>query len=151
MLESECAKRADKMEMDELRQAALIALYNAACSYDGNRPGITFGLYAQICVRRRLDSELRKAHIPQGQPIDEDEADPSASPEDELISRENYRKLIDSIDRVLTESERSAFLLYLSDKSYTEIARILGKSEKSVDGALRRAKSKLRKLSDNSD
>ncbi len=146
MLENECSKRAGKLESDDLYQAALIALYSAACSFDESRQGITFGLYAKICVQRRLDSELRRVNVPVEELTDENEISPAASPEEELISRENYRDLLDSIDRALTESEREAFMLYLADKSYAEIARILGRTEKSVDGALRRAKEKLRKI-----
>lgn len=146
MLENECKKRVGQSEYDDLYQAALMALYSAACSFDSSREGITFGLYAQICVRRRLDGELRRAGKNVDEPIDENEISPAATPEEELISRENYRVLLDSIDRTLTEAERSVFLLYLADKSYAEIARILGRTEKSVDGALRRAKEKLRKI-----
>ena len=69
-----------------------------------------------------------------------------ASPEEELIAREDYRELLRSIDRVLTESEREAFALYLEGKSYSEIAERLGRTAKSVDGALRRAKEKIRKI-----
>ena len=147
MLLNECAKRSDKMDADELYQAALIALYGAARTYDESRGGLTFGLYAKICVRRRLDGELRRAGKYRfDEPIAENEASPLASPEEELIAREDYRELLRSIDRVLTESEREAFALYLEGKSYSEIAERLGRTAKSVDGALRRAKEKIRKI-----
>ncbi|MBR7137643.1 MAG: sigma-70 family RNA polymerase sigma factor [Clostridia bacterium] len=148
MLYSECSRRSDRMDSDELYQLALIALYGAARTYDEGRGDITFGLYAKICVRRRLDGELRRAgSYLADEPIDENEASPLASPEDELIAREDYRELLDSIDRALTPSERDAFALYLEGRSYAEIADRLGRSTKSVDGALRRAKDKIRKIS----
>ena len=122
-------------------------MYGAARTYDESRGGLTFGLYAKICVRRRLDGEFRRAgKYRYDVPIAENEASPLASPEEELIAREDYRELLNSIDRVLTESERAAFTLYLEGKSYAEIARILGRTAKSVDGALRRAKEKIRKI-----
>lgn len=146
LIESECAKRVGKIEADELRQVALIGLYSAACSFDITKEGITFGLYAKICIGRRLDGELRKLYTRVEEPIGDDEISPVASPEEELIARESYNKLLEQIDRTLTEGERSAFMLYLSRKSYAEIANILGRTEKSVDGAIRRAKAKLRKI-----
>ena len=147
MLHSECSKRSDQLDPDELYQLALIALYGAARTYDEGRGDITFGLYAKICVRRRLDGELRRvSNYRADELIDEQEAGPQASPEDELIAREDYRELLDAIDRVLTPSEREAFILYLGGASYAEIAEKLGRSTKSVDGALRRAKDKIRKL-----
>ena len=147
MLYSECSRRSDRMDSDELYQLALIALYGAARTYDESRGGLTFGLYAKICVRRRLDGELRRAGKYRfDEPIAENEASPLASPEEELIAREDYRELLDAIDRVLTESERAAFTLYLEGKSYSEIAQRLGRTAKSIDGALRRAKEKIRKF-----
>ena len=147
MLHAECSRRSDRMDSDELYQLALIALYGAARTYDEGRGDITFGLYAKICVRRRLDGELRRAgNYRTGEPIDENEVSPQASPEEELIAREDYRELLDAIDRALTPSEREAFVLYLAGSSYADIAKRLGRSTKSVDGALRRAKEKIRKL-----
>lgn len=146
LIESECAKRAGRVEQDELRQAALIGLYSAACSFDITKEGITFGLYAKICIGRRLDSELRRVYNHHESPIDEDEMSPASSPEEELIARESYEKLLSQIESTLTEGERDVFMLYLAHKPYAEIARILGRTEKSVDGAIRRAKAKLRKI-----
>ena len=49
-----------EMDCEDIRQEAMIALYSAACTYDQSKSGVTFGLYAKICIRNRLISLLRK-------------------------------------------------------------------------------------------
>ena len=46
-------------------------------------------------------------------------------------------------DLELTDHEKKVAGLYIEGKSYRDIARILGKSRKSVDSALQRVKKKL--------
>ena len=45
----------------------------------------------------------------------------------------------------LSGFEKQVLELYLTGMSYTEIAKLLGKDEKSTDNALSRAKSKIKK------
>ena len=47
-------------EYEDVHQEALIALYNAALSYDMNQDEVSFGLYAKICVGNRIISVIRK-------------------------------------------------------------------------------------------
>lgn len=147
LIESECLCRAGTMDMDDLKQAALIGLYSAVCAYDAER-GVTFGAYARVCIGHRLNSELRRAPRA-SEPLDEKSlaADASASsPEDELIARESFRKSVADIDAALSDYERRVFRLYLGGESYKFIAARLGKSEKSVDSAICRSKEKLRRI-----
>ena len=41
--------------------------------------------------------------------------------------------------------EKEVLELYLEGKDYTEIAKLLGKTDKSIDNALQRIKGKIRK------
>ena len=50
------------------------------------------------------------------------------------------------IEEELSTFEKQVLDLYLTGMSYTEIARVLGRDEKSTDNALQRMKSKIRKV-----
>lgn len=132
----------DSCSYDDFRQEAVIALYSAFRGYDTDISGVTFGLYAKICIRNRLISELRKC---KARPINDDVySDVHDSPESRFIEHEDYRYLLSVIDRMLSEYEKSVLALYIDGKSYKEIAERLGKTEKSVDGAVYRIKAKLK-------
>ena len=145
LIESECLKHKDKLDMDELKQAALIGLYSAVCAFDPGR-GVTFGAFAKVCIANRINSELRRVR-PAEEELDE-ELHGAGSPEDDIIERESYLDRLESIDAALTDYEKNVFLLYLNGESYKFIAARLGKTEKSVDGAIRRSKEKLRRFWD---
>ena len=49
------------------------------------------------------------------------------------------------MERHLSEFEKSVVQLYIDGNNYQKIAEILGKSAKSVDNALQRAKKKIEK------
>jgi len=151
------SKNGYMIDEDDLKQEAVIALYNAAMTFedkknaDDNAEGnkITFGLYAKICIRNRLISLLRK--YKNFELLSEDEttaetAEIELSPEEQLIERESYELLIDQINRILTGYEKSVFELYVNEKekTYREIAVLLGRSEKSVDNAIYRIRAKLK-------
>ena len=84
---------------------------------------------------------------------DEDEADlvnilPALSelnPEEQVIDRENVQKLLKMIDTELSDFEKQVLDLYMTGMTYTQIAKVLGRDEKSTDNALHRMKSKIRK------
>ena len=113
--------------LEDLRQEAAIALYDAALAYNPER-GVSFGLYAKICIKNRI--------IPQG----------DIDPEKLIISKESLADLERRISLSLTELERSVFDLYLASASYDDISAALGKPKKSIDNAMQRIKAKLRKL-----
>ena len=58
-----------------------------------------------------------------------------------------YEEMTDEelIDQ-LREGDRQVMDLYLTGMSYTQIAKVLGRDEKSTDNALQRLKSKIRRL-----
>ena len=138
-------------DYDDLVQEAAIALYTAASAFDDSR-GVTFGLYAKICIKNRLASYIRSRHsnASLGKEISlesiEDEESGDITPEQLVINKESLKSLRADIDSVLTEFESSVFWLYLIGASYKDIARALSKPTKSVDNAIHRIKVKLRKL-----
>lgn len=68
-----------------------------------------------------------------------------SNPETLFIEKENVENIEKLIETELSTSERQAFELYLTGMTYTEIAKVLGKDDKSTDNALQRAKNKLKK------
>ena len=62
-----------------------------------------------------------------------------------MIDRENVEDIEHFIDTELSSFEKEVLDLYLTGMSYTSIAKVLSKDEKSTDNALQRAKSKLKK------
>ena len=143
LIESECFRRSDKLDIRELRQSALIALYSAVCTYDPER-GVTFGAFAKVCVSNRLNSELRRIR-----PFDEELNETIralGTPEDDFIARETHLDRLCRIDAALTDYEKKVFLLFVNGESYKSIAAKLGRTEKSVDGAMRRSREKLRRV-----
>lgn len=137
-------------ELEDLRQESAIALYDAALSYNADR-GVTFGLYAKICIKNRIVSCMRRRHgtSVRTEPLDEAvtvPAETDLTPEKLIISKESLSDMRKRINISLTEFERSVFDLYLAAASYDDMAAALGKPKKSIDNALQRIKAKLRKL-----
>jgi RNA polymerase sporulation-specific sigma factor len=133
------------LEPEDLRQEAIIALYGAVKAFNAEQKDVTFGLFAKICMRNRLISIVRNCRGRAETESSESETDLAASsPEQDLIDRENYERLIQVIDESLTDYEKAVFKLFILDKSYREIAAALGRDVKSVDNAVCRIKRKLK-------
>ena len=138
---------------------ALLALYKAARSYRseeqkaGQKEGdgkVTFGLYAKICIRNRVISYARKLNTEKKRAEKALEAEKKAvvgSFADEFSAAvESNSEIRRIFDENTTPLEKQIFLMYLDKRSYKEIAQAVGKSEKSVDNAIYRVKSKIKKL-----
>ena len=127
---------------EDFVQEATMAFYSAVCSYADDK-GVTFGLYAKICLRNRLVSMLRSLSKKQRRTPDEAEA--SSDPAYRLLEKEAVMRAEKKIRSALSELEWSVLCLYLDKKSYDEISEELGIAKKSVDNALYRIKKKLKK------
>lgn len=139
-------------ELEDLRQEAAIALYDAALAFNPER-GVSFGLYAKICIKNRIISYIRSANGRSVKtesldlaPQNEASASLDIDPEKLIISKESLADLERRISLSLTDLERSVFDLYLASATYEDIAAELGKPKKSIDNAMQRIKAKLRKL-----
>ena len=69
----------------------------------------------------------------------------ASSPESILIEKESFDDLEHTIKKDLSDFEYQVLCEFLSGKSYAEIADSLGVASKSVDNALRRIRSKIKK------
>lgn len=141
-------------ESEDLRQEALTGFFRAIMSFDFEKTGIEFGLYAKICVSNALSTAVRNSQRSgRGQPlIDYEEyfrysaADATSDPAFRLIERENEESLRELISRNLSGFENRVWDNYLEGKSSKQMADELGKSERSIDNALYRIRKKLRSL-----
>ena len=155
-------------DKEDLIQEGMIGLYNAVRDYDAGRDA-SFYTFADLCVSRQMykavEAQNRKKHVPLNSYISiyADETDGSGagdsagipemllaqdgtSPEDVIIDREQTEQLEQKIYDSLSDFERKVFNLRLTGLEYTDIARILGRDEKSTDNALSRIKVKVRKI-----
>ncbi len=132
-------------EYDDRLQDAAMALYDAAVAFDMSQDKVTFGLYAKICIRNRLISIKRKDKKNKKKSASYAIAENQLHETGRRASREKLEEN-EKIMSLLSSYEKFVLLLYLEGRSYREIGLALNKSEKSVDNALYRIKSKLKKL-----
>lgn len=146
-------------EMDDLRQYAAMALYRAAAAYRPDDEGqkVSFGLYAKVCVRNAMISELRKYRREMKKRTVRKNAEngrkrrvkgciATGDPLYRIVSDEGMHVALENFRSALSGYERDVFEYYIVGKSVTEIAERLGKDEKSVSNALYRMKVKIRGL-----
>lgn len=151
---------------DDLIQEGMIGLFKALRDYDSGRDA-SFLTFADLCVSRQMytavQASKRQKHIPlntyvslygsAGRNRDGEEEElvnvifdsSGQSPEDVVIDRENVVQLEQTIERELSSFEKQVLDLYLTGMGYQQIAKVLGRDDKSTDNALQRIKTKLRK------
>lgn len=148
------AFRYEGQEIDDAYSEACLALYRAALRYQG-WAGVTFGLYAKICIDNALKTGYRKNRVgnsaSDGQVdlVSFEEADAAglvADFSDPVLEEEAMSVLLSQIMRELSSYEKTVFTLYyINGIAVSEIAKQLGKGEKSVKNAISRLVIKLRK------
>lgn len=151
---------------DDLIQEGMIGLFKALRDYDIGRDA-SFLTFADLCVSRQMytavQASRRQKHIPlntyvslygsAGVNRDGEEEElvnvlasrTGQNPEDLVIDRENVVRLEETIERELSGFEKQVLDLYLTGMGYQQIARVLGRDDKSTDNALQRIKTKLKK------
>ncbi len=153
-------------DRDDLIQEGMIGLFKAIRDYDSGRDA-SFKTFADLCVSRQMYTAIqasnRKKHAPLNSYISlyakmdnaEDDIEFSLDqvledmndmdPESMMIDKEKTRDIEEFIENGLSDFEQAVLELHLTGMSYTEIARVLGRDEKSTDNALQRLKNKIRK------
>lgn len=152
-------------DAEDLIQEGMIGLFKAIRDYDAGRDA-SFLTFADLCVSRQMYTAVtasgRKKHMPlntyisfsqtfesEGENSDKSLEDTLAGdagdPEAIMIDRENVEDIEHFIDSDLSDFEREAVELHLTGMSYIQIAKVLGRDEKSTDNALTRAKGKIKK------
>ena len=135
---------------DEVYSEACVAFHRAVTSYDISRSSdITFGLYARICVYRKLcdfSDKLSRDNLLSD--VDVESVVQEFNIEQRLVERERMEQYLALAHSVLSEYEYSVFNLYIGGYSAQEIADKLEKTPKSVENAKTRAFNRLRGMQD---
>lgn len=154
-------------DSEDLIQEGMIGLFKAVRDYDSGRDA-SFATFADLCVSRQMytavQASRRQKHTPLNTYISFYEESSARdrgegaelmrsmvskadlNPEDLMIDRENVENLSRQIEQELSPFENQVLDLYLTGMSYTQIARVLGKDDKSTDNALFRIKGKVKKI-----
>ncbi len=153
-------------DSEDLIQEGMFGLFKAIRDYDSGRDA-SFFTFADLCVSRQMytavQASRRQKHIPLNNYISlygnvstnrdgEEEAlvniltdNSDLNPEALMIDKENVDRLEMLIERELSNFEKQVLDLYLTGMRYQQIAKVLGRDEKSTDNALQRIKTKLRR------
>ena len=153
-------------EEQDLIQEGMIGLFNAIKDYDSGRDA-SFFTFADLCISRRMYNAIkaskREKHTPLNNYVslygDNDDknldgksgviellsAGEISNPENLLIDKENVERIENLVEQELSNFEKQVFDLYITGMKYGQIAKVLGKDEKSTDNALQRIKNKLKK------
>ena len=156
-------------DREDLIQEGMIGLFKAIRDYDTGRDA-SFFTFADLCVSRQMYTAVqaagRQKHTPlntyislyanasengsaeggeEWELIDSMLSRSERNPEELLIDRENVELLEKIIEKELSSFENQVLDLYLTGMKYSQIAKVLGRDDKSTDNALQRIKSKLRR------
>lgn len=152
-------------DREDIIQEGMIGLYKAIRDYQPDK-NAAFKSFADLCINRQIITAIKTAsrqkHVPLNSSIslnkqvygsDEEETymdflktEEATSPEAIFIGIENKNFILDQFSKALSSFESKVLSLYLQGKSYSKIAEITGKPEKSIDNALQRVKKKTEKF-----
>ena len=150
-------------DSDDLIQEGMIGLFKAVRDYDAGRDA-NFHTFADLCISRQMynavQASRREKHAPLNTYISlyASMAEPESGergtqlvnvlvsevetdPEKLFIDKEN----VAHIEAII---EKQVLDLYITGMSYSQIAKVLARDEKSTDNALQRLKAKLRRAVD---
>jgi len=138
------------LDTEDFIQEGILAIFSAVKVYNPQKA--SFKTFVTLCINRAMSSAIARTsgaakHIPEGMitPIDDVELTDMSSPESILIEKESFNALEHTIKSELSDFEYQVLCEFLSGKSYADIAQSLNVSAKSVDNALRRIRSKIKK------
>lgn len=156
-------------DIEDIVQEGMIGLYKAIKSYNSQKDA-SFKTFAIICIKHQIQTAIKRALANKNKPLSYAVSLQSFSktsenmeflpielilditPAEKAIDKENFFALKQSINECLSDFEIKVLKLYLQGYSYKEIANQLSISQKSIDNALSRIKSKLRtKLHENNN
>ena len=147
---------------EDLVQEGMIGLYKAVLEYDPNKAA-SFRSFADLCITRQILTAIKRAtrkkhgplntYVSLNQPKFEQDGDQTlfdtmhnlrvVDPEEQLIGREEYDRILKYMKENLSSMEQTVLGLYLNGLSYQQIAQRLDRSPKSIDNAIQRVKRKL--------
>ena len=133
------------IEPDELMAEACVALHYAEERFDLSQDGVTFGLYAQICVHNRIIDLLRsRRDIYNTCDVCAEDISDDSRIESDMVNRETVAMLLGSARSLLSDYEYRVLMLHIQGYKTAEIASRFNRTAKSVDNAKSRLFRRLR-------
>ena len=153
-------------DTEDLIQEGMIGLFKAVRDYDCGRDA-SFYTFAELCISRQMytavQASQRKKHWPLNSYVSlnsenkEQEGEQSGlmdflstgqsgDPETLFLDKERMEYLEGQIEKELSAFEKQVLDLYLTGMTYSQIAKVLRRDEKSTDNALQRVKTKIKKI-----
>ena len=150
------------LELNDLIQEGMLGL-NQAIKYYDEKKDAHFYTFAKTCNERKmitlLNNQRRLKHKILNESLSLDHTgedkmygiesvlkDSSNDPELVLLTKEREEKLIRETREALTDFEDEVFMLRINQFTYDEIASILEKDKKSIDNALQRIRTKMKRI-----
>lgn len=147
-------------ELNDLVQEGMVGLSQAIDDFKEQK-NVKFASFASVCIERQMitfvrDANRKKHRLLNGSlSIDSDTDkrgtplmevifdDKNGNPEDSFVNTESEDEMLSKIKEILTDKEFEVFELRFHGFTYQEMACLLGVTVKSIDGSIRRIKSKL--------
>jgi RNA polymerase sporulation-specific sigma factor len=151
-------------ENEDLIQEGMIGLFKAVRDYNVEHD-TSFYSFAELCISRQMYTAIklsqRQKHIPlnsyvslyeqaneveegrQAPLIDQLQPEKENNPEELFLDKEYFATLEQKLKENLSDLENRVLYLHLMGEDYRSIAKLLGKSPKSIDNALQRIKQKM--------
>lgn len=152
-------------DSEDLIQEGMIGLFKAVRDYRMDKE-TSFYSFADLCISRQMYSAVtadrRMKHMPlntyislyakQENDIYGDNAAELIeqlhslyidNPETLVISQENANILQEKLENNLSKFEQEVIVLYLAGNNYTQIAKLMDRTPKSIDNALQRIRTKM--------
>lgn len=145
-------------DTDDLIQEGMIGLFKAVRDYQPDKEA-SFQTFARLCIDRQMYNAIQNSNRQKHQPLnsyvslshgDEEGTFENLhveNPESIIINQENAESLRKEIKKCLSPLENKVLDYYLEGNSYVHIGEIMGKTPKSVDNAMRRIRTKIKKFS----
>lgn len=146
-------------DQNDLIQEGMIAMYQAVTKYVAGK-NTKFSTFATMCINRDLIDATKRAGTEKNRLLNEavsltSEADEdgfsmaekiedldAAIPEKAFFQQAERKLFFERLDKKLSRMERQVLAMFLSGMSYTEIAKVLDKTPKSIDNAFQRIRQK---------
>lgn len=154
-------------DSEDVIQEGMIGLFKAIHDYSGNREA-TFKTFAELCINRQILTAVKTASRRKHQPLNDsvslstpvDETgggtleeslggDMASNPEAVFMENTLSLLLTDENSTLFSSMERRVLKEYLAGKKYPEIAKLLGKSYKTIDNAMQRIRKKINEYVNN--
>lgn len=152
-------------DSEDLIQEGMIGLFKAVRDYRMDKE-TSFYSFADLCISRQMYSAVtadrRLKHMPLNTYIslyakqENDIYGENAAelieqlhslyidnPETLVISQENANILQEKLENNLSKFEQEVIVLYLAGNNYTQIAKLMDRTPKSIDNALQRIRTKM--------